>query len=243
MFVLMTIQGEPVLMKNKNAVIITALSFAACALHAVMLNTPFNHYAYTSALKGILFAVIPLAYFAVSKQGGLKDLFSVKGHKKAIKQALILGGLVFAFALIAFFALRPLLDQVMIIDGLTNFGITGKNYPFVFIYIIFINAALEELFFRGFVFLTLHRMNYRRYAHIYSSVLFAAYHVSVLNNWVSPGVFALCIAGLVVAGLIFNRIAEKCESVIGSLAVHVGANLAINLIGVYYLYYHPELSS
>ena len=222
--------------KTKTAVIITALSLLACALHAVVLNTPFNDYAYTSALKVILFTGIPLVYFALSKDGKFKDLFFVKGHKKGMRLAFVLSGLVLVFMLAAFFALRPLLDNALITEGLSNFGITGKNYPFVFIYIIFINAALEELFFRGFVFLTLYRAERKLYAHIYSSVLFAVYHVSILNNWVQPGIFALFMAGLVAAGLIFNYLAGKCKSIAGSLVVHVSANLVINLICVYYLY-------
>jgi len=132
--------------------------------------------------------------------------------------------------------LRPFLDQAMIVDALAKNGITSTNFPLVFIYVVLINAALEETFFRGFVFMTLYRLNYKRFAHAYSCLLFAFYHVAILNNAVAPGMFILFIIGLAVAGLIFNYLVIKCKNVGGSLVVHISANLAINLIVyVYYL--------
>ena len=224
-------------MKTKNIWILTILSFAACVLHAIMLNTQFTYYVYTSMLKIVLFILCPIIYFRISKDGKLKDLFSGKSDKKNVKISFVLGFCVFAFILIVYMILRQFLDKAMIVDALAKNGITAGNFAVVFIYIVFINAALEEIFFRGFVFMTLYRMNFRRYAHIYSSLLFAFYHMAVLNNAVSPGIFIFCIAGLAVGGLIFNALAAKCKSIIGSLVVHISANLALNLIVVLNLSY------
>ena len=132
--------------------------------------------------------------------------------------------------------LRPFLDNTMIISALAKNGIAKGNFHFVFIYIVLINAALEEFFFRGFVFMTLYRMDYKRYAYVYSSILFALYHVFILNNAVSTGVFIFCITGLAVAGLFFNYLAVKCKSIMGSLIVHISANFALNLIAIYYYF-------
>jgi len=205
-----------------------------------MLHTQFNHYAYTSTLKIALFVLCPLIYFKVFKSGNYKDIFTVKGDKKYMKRSFLLGFCVFAVILTVFMILRPFLDSTMIINALAKNGITGHNFPLVFVYIVLINAALEELFFRGFVFMTLYRMNYKRYAYVYSCLLFALYHVFILNNAVSPGIFIFCIAGLAVAGLFFNYLAVKCKSILGSLIVHISANLALNLIvSAYYLFLTP----
>jgi len=141
------------------------------------------------------------------------------------------------FILAAFIVINPLLDRQMIVGALSNVGITGENYFFALAYYILINVALEELFFRGFLFSILYRMNVKRYAHIFSSLLFAVYHISVMREGVTLGLLILSTVGLIFVGLLFNEITRRCESVVGSYAVHMGASLAIGLIGAYYLYF------
>ncbi|MCL2632980.1 MAG: CPBP family intramembrane metalloprotease [Oscillospiraceae bacterium] len=227
-------------MGNKNIILIIVFSVFACAVHAVMLNTVLNAYAYTSILKFTLFTAFPIIYFVVLKRGKLRELFTIKGQpeKRNLKISFIIGFSVLAFLLIMFVVLYSFLDREMIVGGLEKTGITAENFPFVFVYIIFINAALEEIFFRGFVFLTIYQSGYRKFAYVYSSLLFSVYHVFIMDDWFSPAMFILLLAGLVAAGLIFNELTKRCKSVFGSLIVHVSANLAINLIGVYYFYLH-----
>ncbi|MCL2108925.1 MAG: CPBP family intramembrane metalloprotease [Oscillospiraceae bacterium] len=213
--------------------IISAVS--ACILHALILNSPFNFYPYTSAIKIILFVSFPLVYFRISREMKLKDLFSVGKKKKSLLFSLALGGGVFAFIMLAFLILRQFLDSQMILGALENNGITSENFALVFIYIVFVNAALEELFFRGFVFLTLHKKAHKLFAHLFSALLFAVYHVAILNGAISIGMFVFCIFGLTVAGLIFNYLTVKCGNILGALIVHVSANLALNLIVLGYL--------
>ena len=232
----MDIISKVSLMKHKNLILISVLSLLACGLHAAMLNSPFNGYLYTSILKVVVFILFPLICFAVSKSGSFKDLIFLKGEKKYIKICLFLGIFVFAFILTVFILFNKFFDKMMIVDGMSEIGITKTTYPLVFIYIILINSALEELFFRGFAFLTLYKLGYKRYAYIFSSLLFAGYHMAVLDGWFSIGIFILCIAGLVAVGLIFNEFAKRCRTILGSFLLHVSANLAINLIGAYYFY-------
>jgi len=220
----------------KKVFLITFLSLIACVIHAIVLHTPFNQYIYTSIIKIILFTLCPLVYFAIDKNNKIQELFSIDGIRKSIKYYLILGSIVFLFILIIFRVFQSLLDPEMIISTLSNIGISTHNYFIAFLYIIFINAALEELFFRGFIFLILYKMNYKYYAFIYSSLLFALYHVSVVRDSISPVLLILCIAGLFITGLIFNELTKRCGSIIGSLIVHASANLAINLIGAYILF-------
>ena len=227
-------------MKNKavhrNLLIIVSLSVFVCGIHAVMLHTQFNHYVYTSALKAILFTLCPFLYCIITKSGRLRDLFVIKeGGKKLLKLPLLSGLSVFALVLIAHAVFQSLLDQAMVVGALLDVGITSDNYVLALLYVICVNAALEEMFFRGFVFLNIHRMGLTKCAHIFSSLLFALYHVSVLKSGVTAGVLVLGIFGLAVSGFIFNELARRCESVVGSLIVHICANAAIGVIGVYYL--------
>lgn len=226
-------------MKNKNVLRITIFSLIACALHAAMLYTPFNAYVYTSAFKIVVFLLCPLVYCKVSKEGSFKELLSRFSLKNAqnIKFAFLLGFAVFVFIVIAFVIAEPFMDRAMVVAALAENGITPRNAFFVFVYIVVINAALEQFFFRGFVFLSLYRMGVKRYAHIYSALLFSFYHIPILYRAVSPGILLLCTVGLVAAGLIFNALALKFKSISGSLIVHISANLALNLmIGIYFVF-------
>ena len=226
-------------MKNKHVIQITLFSLAACVLHALMLQTPFNDYLYTSIAKVILFILCPLIYFKVSKKGTFRDLLSLffVEDKKSLKLPLTLGAVVFGFIVIAFMVLQSFIDQTMVDYALADVGINSRNAIFVVMYIVLINAALEQFFFRGFAFMCLYRMNVKVYAHLYSSVLFAVYHIPVLYDALELGMLILATVGLVVAGLIFNFLTVKCKSISGPLIVHISANLALNLmIGIYFVF-------
>ena len=227
-------------MKNKHAKLLTLFSLLACALHALLLQTPFNDYLYTSIFKVIVFLLCPILYFKVSKEGSMKELFSLfsmRGDRKNIRLTLLLGFGVFAAIIVAFVIAEPLLDRATVLDALEEIGITPHNIFFVFLYIVLINAALEQLFFRGFIFLSLYRMGFKSYAHAYSALLFSFYHIPVLWGSLSPGILFLCVLGLIAAGLIFNALALKCKSIGGSLIVHISANLAISLmVGIFFIF-------
>jgi len=228
-------------MKNKNVLLITLFSLIVCVLHAVMLQSPFNNYVYTSTFKVIAFLLCPLIYFKISKERTAKEFFSLLSMNKDtknIKFSFILGFGVFVIIAAAFMIAQLFIDQAMVVETLDSYGITQNNAIFVFFYIVLINAAVEELFFRGFIFMTLYNMNLKRYAHIFSALLFALYHVSILNAALTPSIFILSMMGLVAAGLIFNALALKCKSIGGSLIVHISANFALTLmIGIYYIFF------
>ena len=227
------------MIEKKYAVKIILFSLVACVLHALMLQTPFNDYLYTSIAKVILFILCPLIYFIVSKDGtfrGLLSLFLVE-DRRTLKLPLILGATVFVFIVIAFVFLQSHIDPVMVDDALADVGINSRNAIFVVMYIVLLNAALEQFFFRGFVFMSLYGLNVKGIAHLYSSVLFAVYHIPVLYDALEWGMLILATAGLVVAGLIFNFLTIKCKSITGPLILHISANLALNLmIGIYFVF-------
>jgi len=207
----------------------------ACILHAAMLFSPFNMYLYTSAFKVILFISFPIIYYKFIRGERFLNYIFVKGDKRNTKLAFLLGLGVFAFLWGAFFVLRPFIDSEMITYALEANGITADNFHFVFIYIVLINAFLEQFFFRGFVFGTIYREGFKKYAHLYSGVLFSVYHIPIMVGGVSFGILMLSVVGLVVAGLIFSFMMVKCKNIWGSLIVHVSANFALNLIVVYNL--------
>ena len=120
---------------------------------------------------------------------------------------------------------------ITLITGLTV-GLSGLTAE-VFLNIIFVNAFFEEFFFRGFVFRGGLKIGTKQYAYLFSAVLFALYHVTMIMNWFTLPIFFLCMAGLFAGGLIFNYVTDKCGSIFGSYIIHAAANLAINAIGLY----------
>ena len=227
-------------MTKSKALKLSIFALIACVLHAIILFTPFNAYLYSSIFKVIVFTSFPIVYFKVYKEGNFKDLlslFSMKKNRQGIKFAFFLGIGVFVFIVVTFIILQPFIDREMVVEALAQNGITPNNAIFVFVYIVVINAALEQFFFRGFVFMTLYRMNFKFYAHAFSSLLFAIYHIPILYNAIALSMLILCTVGLVAAGLIFNALTIKCKSISGSLIVHISANLALNLmIGLYFVF-------
>ena len=231
--------------KFKNIATISVFSLIACSLYTILLKSSFNQYLYTSIAKLMLFAVIPLIYFALFKDAKFKNLFLIfqpnetdkSTRKKSIKAAAILGAAAFIVILIAFVFMNNLFDKNMILDGLAKENITKSSYPYVFLHIVLINSFLEELFFRGFIFLNMLRLGYKKYACIFSSVLFAVYHVAMFDSWFSPPMFAFCLLGLIVSGLLFNEIDRRCNNIYGGFFIHAAANLAINTIGLYFFYF------
>lgn len=218
-------------MKNKNLLLITILSVSACVIHGVMLFTPFNSYALTSSIKLILFLACPIIYFTLTKDGNLFGLFHIKGRGKSLRYSVILGVVAIAVIFIAFAIVGSWLEHEMLANALLNVGITRENYILSVIYYVIINVALEELFFRGFIFLTLYRMGHKIYAHIFSATLFAVYHVAIMRYGVDLALLVLATMGLLAAGVFFNEITRRSESIIGSYVIHASASLAISVIG------------
>ena len=223
--------------ERKNLALIIGLAIFACAAYTVMLGSSYNYYFYTSFAKLGLFLLVPLLYYSLSKQGRFRDLLNFKGNTRYIKISALLGLATFFIIILAFLLLNRFFDRQMILAGLEKEGITKSLYPFVFANIVLVNAFLEELFFRGFVFLNIFNLGFRRFAYIFSSVLFSLYHILMMNSWFSPPMFLLLLLGLIGVGLLFNELCRRCESILGGFFPHLGANLAINLIGVYLLYF------
>ncbi|MBR6617768.1 MAG: CPBP family intramembrane metalloprotease [Oscillospiraceae bacterium] len=187
-------------------------------------------YVLKSVIKLVLFLACPFVLSRMDKQIAFAELFRVQ--KNAIVRPILLGVGLYAVILCAYFLVRNVFDFSNIAGSLTqNVGVTKENFLFVAIYISFVNSLLEEFFFRGFVFTNLKTLYSRKFAHLFSAVVFALYHVAMMIGWFSLPMFLLCMAGLTAGGLIFNYLNEKQGNIYASWFVHMFANFAINTIG------------
>ena len=216
--------------KKKELVAIIMLISICCAIMAVVDGIIQPDYAVKSGIKIVLFLICPIIYSLVDKEINLKSLF--KWNKKGIKIAIILGMSVYLVIVGAYFLTRNIFDFSGITKSLSNnIGVTGERFIWVALYISFINSLLEEFFFRGFAFLTLRKLNTRRFAYIFSAGLFALYHIAMMTGWFSIFVYIITLIGLFIGGIIFNYLNEKNENIYSSWLVHMFANFAINTIG------------
>ena len=183
-------------------------------------------------IKILFFLALPMLFFIINKRDfdEFKKLFVFK--KNGIFKALLLGLLVYLVIIIGYFLLKSIIDFSNVTTSLTSgMGITAENFLYVSLYISLMNSFLEEFFFRGYGFITLKKYTSRRFAYIFSSVIFSIYHVGMLVDMFNIWAALLLLVGLIIGGCIFNYLNEANDNIYPSWFVHMFANFAINTIG------------
>jgi membrane protease YdiL (CAAX protease family) len=183
-----------------------------------------------SAIKLILFLVLPILYTIRNKEISLKGLMRLEKRKLVLP--ILLGVGVYLFIMGAYFMIGSYFDFSNVTVALAeNYGVKKENFVPVAIYISFANSLLEEFFFRGFAFLALKKLTTRRFAYLFSAGTFSLYHIAIMSNWFNPLLFFLLIASLFIAGLLFDWLNERSNTIYTSWLVHMCANFATNTIG------------
>ena len=183
-------------------------------------------------IKIVFFLALPMMFFIIHKEefADFKKLFVFK--KGGILKALILGIGVYAVILLGYLFTRNIIDYSNVTSSLTEgMGITAENFIFVSLYISLMNSFLEEFFFRGYGFITLKKYTSRKIAYIFSSSIFAVYHVGMLIGMFQFGALVILLLGLIVGGCIFNYLNELNDNIYPSWFVHMFANFSINTVG------------
>ncbi len=217
---------------DRSCIYIMAIVAICCALMCFIDGFVTPPYFIKSAVKIVLFLAVPLIYFIFHKSriATLKYLFIPK--RKDFLISLCLGIAVFCVILGAYFAFRGVFDFSGITNQLTgDIGVNKDNFIFVALYISFVNSLLEEVFFRGFAFLSLKDKLPKWAAYLFSAGLFAFYHAGMTSGWFNPLLYVLMMAGLFIGGCIFNFLNEKCGNIYPSWLVHMFANFGINTVG------------
>ena len=209
---------------------IPLLVIIACIVMGIVDAVIQPGYAVKSAIKIVMFLLIPIIYGTTNKQVNIQKL--IKPDKKGFAIALALGLAVYAVVLGAYFAFRNIFDFSALTKSLNETtGVNKSNFIWVALYISFVNSLLEEFFFRGFSFITLKEYTSRKFAYIFSSLAFALYHIAMMIGWFDVPVILISLDGLFAGGMIFNRFDEKNENIYLSWLIHMFANFATNTIG------------
>lgn len=208
---------------------VMAAAVLCCGIMALVDGVIRPGYAPKSAIKILVFGLLPLLLTRLDRE--LVFVQALRFRRKGFALALGLGLGVYGLILGGFFLVRNFFDFSGIAGNLLeNAGVSRTNFLYVSLYISLVNSLLEELFFRGFLFLNLKQRS-RRFAYLFSAAAFALYHVAMMIGWFGPLLWLLVMAGLFAGGLIFNWLNEKQESIYPSWLVHMFANFAINTIG------------
>jgi uncharacterized protein len=209
---------------------IVSLVTAGCLIMAWVDAVLSPNYAVKSAIKLILFLLLPASYSLIDKQLSYRSLFHF--DRKKLLFSVVLGGGVYVFILGVYFIISRFFDFSKVTTALQgNIGVNKNNFIFVALYISFVNSLLEEFFFRGFAFLTFKKVIGRKIAYLFSAGAFSLYHIAMMTSWFTSLLFLILISGLFAAGLLFNGLNEKSKTLYPSWLVHMCANLAINTIG------------
>ncbi len=183
-----------------------------------------------SAIKILLFLLVPIL-LASTANVSLKAFF--RPDKASLLTGGILGLVTFGVILGAYAILGDLLDLSAVPAALeAGAGVTKDNFLFVGTYIALCNSLLEEFFFRGFLFTGLKRNGSAVFAYVFSAAAFALYHGGMLIAMVPPVLFLLALAALFFCGLLFDYLDSRKETLYISWLLHMGANLAINAVGM-----------
>jgi membrane protease YdiL (CAAX protease family) len=187
-------------------------------------------------IKVLTFLTFPVIYILMTKDNVIKDSMEntlQNCRKLKIKSvSTILGILLFLFLLGVYFIFKDFLDiDAIRLDFEVKYKITKDSLLYYGLYMSFVNSLMEEFFFRGFIFLNLKKLGYKKTGYITSSLLFALYHIANFQNWFSPVLYILAIVGLFVGGTIFNFLDDKDNTFFNSWFVHICADLAIVFIG------------
>lgn len=221
-------------MKKQREVlyILTAMG-AACLLMGLVDAVVRPGYLVKSVLKLTLFLGLPYLLYYRRRWEEVRALFI---WSRCSFYAIALGIGVYGLILGGYFLLSSVFDFSMVTGALeADLGVNDGNFVFVALYISFVNSLLEEFFFRGFGFLTLRKYLPERCASWISAGAFALYHVAMLLGWFRWDLLTLLIAGLLVAGLVFNWCNQKTETLWFSWFLHMFANFSINTVGFFLL--------
>lgn len=209
---------------------IPILVIIACIVMGIVDAVIQPGYAIKSAIKIIMFLLIPIVYGLFLKEFNIKNL--MKPDKKGLCIAFCLGFVIYGVVLGAYWIFKDVFDFSALTGSLNETtGVNKSNFIWVAIYISFVNSLLEEFFFRGFSFITLKKLTSRRFAYVFSSMVFALYHIAMMIGWFGLPVILISLVGLFIGGMIFNRFDEKSENIYLSWLIHMFANFATNTIG------------
>ncbi len=200
-----------------------------CFVMAIIETIIEPPYFVKSALKIIFFLLIPIAFLKRKKEKLLADAFAL--NKKKILNLLGLGALIYAVIMVAFFLTKGVFDYSSLVNSLSaDQNVSQSSFIWVALYISFCNSLLEEFLFRFVAFIKLSEYATKKVSYIFSSIMFALYHIGMIGGSFPLPLLLLALVGLAAGGLIFDFVDDKNRNIYNSWIIHMFADFAIMTI-------------
>lgn len=210
-----------------NKVIVFYSTLTVICLFIIGQLMPSSYY--TSLLvKLVLFLLLPMFF----SRRVMLDKIRLRVSPTSLAYIGIMSALIILSIIVAYYLVASYIDISLIQNDFTDRQkIQGAMYLFPVLYTIFINSFIEEFFFRGFMFQGLEV--HKGFAAIFSSMLFAVYHVGIFISWFTVPVLLLALTGLFLGGLIFSYAVHKTKSLLASYLIHMSADVGVVVVGVF----------
>lgn len=220
--------------ENKNkAAGVMILIVICCVLMALIETIVEPTYIVKSALKVAIFLLLPLAYAKMTNTMVLDKFFAI--DKRGMIKLFVLGSFIYAVILGAYALTKNIFDYSSLVRSLSaDQNVNSTSFIWVAAYISFCNSFLEEFLFRFVSFIQLSKYAARKTAYIFSSIMFAVYHVAMIGTSFPPSLLLLALIGLTIGGLIFDYVDSRNGNIYNSWIIHLFADFAI--MTIWYLY-------
>lgn len=211
-----------------------ALTVIICCIAMAVIEIKIEPaYFVKSLLKVMLFLIVPLIVIKSQKERVFTDSFSL--NKRSILRLSGLGIVIYAVIMLAFMLTKGIFDYSSLVDSLSaDQNVSHGSFIPVALYISFGNSLLEEFLFRFVSFIKLREYTGKKVAYIFSSCMFAVYHVAMIGGAFPLPLLLLALAGLAIGGAIFDYADDKSGNIYNSWIVHMFADFA--LMTIWYMY-------
>ncbi len=201
----------------------------SCIVMAVIETIIEPAYFVKSVLKIVFFLFIPIVFIKLKKERVFTDSFAL--NKKSILILSGLGVIIYVVIMLAFFLTKGIFDFPSLVESLsTDQNVSKNSFIGVALYISFCNSLLEEFLFRFVAFIKLSEYTTKKVAYIFSSSMFALYHIAMIGGSFPIPLLLLALFGLAIGGMIFNFVDDKSRNIYNSWIIHMFADFAIMTI-------------
>lgn len=215
-------------MKNKSIILI-AIVIIGCILMSIIELFIEPSYLVKSLSKIIIFFIIPVIILKIFKID--IECFSLVNNKKDIIKSLLLGITSFLFIMVVYLIVKNIYSFSDIVKNIScDQHVSSSNFIYISLYISFGNSFVEEFLFRNIAFLKLSNYLAKKKAYLFSSILFGLYHIPMVGGALSKPLMVLALVGLIIGGLIMNRLDDKNNNIYNSWFFHMFVDFALMLI-------------
>ncbi|MEM7146701.1 MAG: CPBP family intramembrane glutamic endopeptidase [Verrucomicrobiota bacterium] len=157
----------------------------------------------------------------------------IKKHLQSLPLGLI-SGLIISAGILAVAWLTPLEDVILaaapaISQKINDLGF-ANNFLLLALGISLVNSAMEEYYWRWFVYGNLRHVIWLPAAHLLAALAFTAHHLVVTTQFFPLPIALLACAGVFTGGLIWSALYQHQKSILGVWLSHILVDLAIFII-------------